>query len=59
MLTLTHAAGPRVKFPYWCILNYAESLRIKNSPILYIANANPNPCSRTQGKISILVHTIV
>ena len=42
MLTLTHAAGPRVKFPYWGILNYAEILCIKISPIFYIINPNPN-----------------
>ena len=31
-----------VKFLYWGILNYADSLCIKISPILYIGNPNPN-----------------
>ena len=33
----------QVKFPYWGVLNYVDSLCIKISPIFYIANANPNP----------------
>ena len=33
----------RVKFPYWGVLNNADSLCIKISPIFYIANPNPNP----------------
>ena len=32
-----------VKFPYWGVLNYADSLCLKISPIFYIANPNPNP----------------
>ena len=32
-----------VKISYWCVLNYADSLCIKISPIFYIAQANPNP----------------
>ena len=32
-----------VKCPYWGVLNYADNLWIKISPIFYIANANPNP----------------
>ena len=31
------------KFPYWGVLNYVNSLCIRVSPILYIANPNPNP----------------
>ena len=31
-----------VKFPYWGVLHYADSLCIKISPIYYIANPNPN-----------------
>ena len=34
---------PEVKFPYWGVFNYADSLWINISPIFYIANANPNP----------------
>ena len=33
----------RVKFLYWGVLNYADSLCIKISPIFNIANPNPNP----------------
>ena len=41
---LTHPAlENRVKFPYWGVLNYADSLCIKVSPIFYIANAKPTP----------------
>ena len=32
-----------VKFPYWGVLNYADSLCIKLSAIFYIVNPNPNP----------------
>ena len=32
-----------VKFPYWGVLNYANNLCIKISPIFYMANPNPNP----------------
>ena len=32
-----------VKFPYWGVLNHVDTLCIKISPILYIANPNPNP----------------
>ena len=36
-----------VKFPYWGVLNYADSLWIKISPIFYIANPKPNPSQTT------------
>ena len=42
-----YAVSGRVKFPYWGVLNYADSLCIKISPIFYIANPNPNPTGPT------------
>ena len=32
----------RVKFPYWDVLNYEDSLCIKILVIFYIVNPNPN-----------------
>ena len=53
-----------VKFPFWGILDYADSLSKKISPIFYTANANPNPAGPSMPQygnypeiIYVLVHT--